>query len=276
MSVLRACALAVAAVCGSACFPRAALGAYVARTASEASGAFGWFVADAAAPGGFAPRGNDLDAVECPPSTTQAIYVLVPGVGGDSPEVQRTVPLIASSSPGAVLVFRWAPWDERDALVARLADGLSVVAECMPASLIVVAHSSGGVLASLAAGRVKGPRGAAQPWLTVITVASPLAGAVVGRQRDSTEDLMFYFDLGLAPKYPRPAPGVRVVHLRTQAPADREMKPLLGHSPNDTRVGVPGARHVDLPRSLTHAGALVYVARRLADGTFEQWLDEEP
>lgn len=77
-----------------------------------------------------------------------------------------------------------------------------------------------------------------------------------------------------ATHYPSPVRGVRVLHLRTAAPADPDMASFLGHSPNDVGVGVPGARHIDLPRALTHAGAMVYVGRRLADGSFANWVNE--
>jgi hypothetical protein len=59
---------------------------------------------------------------------------------------------------------------------------------------------------------------------------------------------------------------VRVVHLRTQAPADVSMMGLPAHPPNDPSVGVPGAPQINLPAKLNHDGALIYVIRALMDG----------
>ncbi|MBK7864701.1 MAG: hypothetical protein IPJ65_40095 [Archangiaceae bacterium] len=257
------------------CLPQVVAAAYLARQASEGSGAFGWF---RVTPGGLERVGAQLDGAACRALVGEdrggPVYVLVHGAGGDGLEVTRARELLLPARHDALLLFRWVPWELRDTLVANLASGLSQVARCAPGRGMVLSHSAGGVLASLAAGRVQAPPGAPGPWLTVATIAAPLAGEVAGPRRSSEEELLVMLDFGAAQRYPRPAPGVRVLHLRTQLPGDPMMKPVLGHLPNDVRVGVPGARQVDLPPSLNHNGALVYVARRLADGSFEGWLDE--
>ena len=72
-------------------------------------------------------------------------------------------------------------------------------------------------------------------------------------------------------EYPVAPTSVATVHLRTQYPGDQVMKPKDGLAPNDPAVGIPGARQVDLPATLTHDEALVYVAQKIADGTWREW-----
>jgi hypothetical protein len=84
---------------------------------------------------------------------------------------------------------------------------------------------------------------------------------------------MFLFDLGHAiTEYPVAPRGVRVVHLRTSPSADKFMETFLDHEPNDPTVGVPGAAQVDLPPRLDHDAALAYVAGRIADGSWLEWV----
>jgi len=120
-----------------------------------------------------------------------------------------------------------------------------------------------------------GPSDAPDGWVTVLTVASPLAGTVSrSGNAGGAEEATVMLDLGSAiAAYPEAARGVRVLHLRTQYPADSVMKPSLGRTPNDPSIGVPGARQVNLPDTLNHMTALHYVAERVADGTWVQWLD---
>ncbi len=256
----------------SSCTPRAIAAVYVARAASNGSGAFGWF----AARGEELVRvGAELDSSACPASAAGApTYVVVHGLGGDGVETRRTLELLRRARPAGVFLFRWFPWSSRDALVSQLSRGVSTLGWCGTTPVVVLAHSAGGVLASLAAARVVAPPTAPPGWLTVVTVASPLAGTVAPARRDDQQLLMFFLDLGTATHYPAPARGVRVLHLRTSPPADPDMAAFLGHAPNDVGVGVPGARQIDLPRALTHSGAMVYVGRRLADGSFARWANE--
>ena len=67
--------------------------------------------------------------------------------------------------------------------------------------------------------------------------------------------------------YPAASPGVTVVHLRTQYPADQVMKPSrAGYAPNAISASVKGAKVLDLPDTLDHDDALMYVAREIAAG----------
>ncbi len=212
-----------------------------------------------------------------PPEGEGPVLVLVPGVHGDGPEWEGLIPRLSMLAPASVYMFRWVPYDARDALVERLAEGLTRLARCSPErEVIVLAHSAGGVLASYAAGRLALPlRTGERPRLVVLTVASPLAGTQLfssplaeGRAQPS-----FFFDLGAEIfRYPPSGPGVEVYHLRTQYPADRVMRRTpLGGLPNDRSVKVPGARQIDLPPSIGHVEALGYVAQRLVDGTWSSW-----
>src|SRR5207244_10260193 len=159
-----------------------------------------------------------------------------------------------------------------------LARGLSRLAECVPLSrgrLIVVGHSAGGVIASFAASRVQLPDGSdEEPWIQVLTVGAMLAGNIPrGGPRDGSQQRNITLDLGSRIRsYPAPVPGVRVVHLRTQAPGDVTMTRVLGLLPNDPAIGVPGAPQIELPRALDHSGALQYVLWAVMDGRAGDWL----
>jgi hypothetical protein len=250
------------------------------RELAERAGRSGWFREDLASTARYRDRfaafplqDPSLSCDTLPRSGR--IVVLVHGLGGDRTEMEAALPDVLATKPAALFMFRWVPYDGRDELVRRLAGGLSHLAACSPdAEVLVVAHSAGGVLTSLAASKVRPPRGVQGIWLTALTVASPLAGTAHVPPRDNGhEEAVFLFDLGHdITRYPRPARGVRVVHLRTSAPADPFMLPNQDHLPNDRRVGVPGAPQIDLPRRLGHDQALEYVAERLADGSWTEWL----
>jgi hypothetical protein len=184
--------------------------------------------------------------------------------------------------PASVFMFRWVLYEPRDELVARLATGISRLAQCLPDSegrLVVLAHSAGGVIASLAAHQIKLPPATRPvPWVTVLTVASPLSGK---RDRapnaDGSQQALFFFDLGTRiTGYPAAAAGVRVVHLRTHYPADWVMEPNGDLSPNDPTVGVPGAPQLELPDGLGHPESLEYVAAEIAADRWKRWRDGEP
>jgi pimeloyl-ACP methyl ester carboxylesterase len=268
----RSALLAVAVTLLSGCFT---------REIAERAGASGWFRADiSTAQKSYRERFVAFpladEALACDQVPTGGrIVVLVHGLGGDRAETERAFPAVLASKPSAVFLFRWVPYDGRDELTKRLANGLTHLGACAPdAEVVMIAHSAGGVLASLAASHVRRPRGSQGTWLTIMTVASPLAGtAQVPPRDDGREEALFVWDLGHPiASYPRAARGVRVVHLRTSAPADKFMEPVGGHLPNDPRVGVRGAVQEDLPARLTHDAALAYVTERLADGSWTEWL----
>ncbi|MBK7864061.1 MAG: hypothetical protein IPJ65_36765 [Archangiaceae bacterium] len=206
------------------------------------------------------------------------IIVLVPGAGGEGPEMDAAVARVVAWGPSSLYMFRWVGTERRDEIATRLARGLSRIAACVPHSqgrIIVVGHSAGGVLASYAAAQVVLPDDSGPtPWVEVLTVSSMLAGNVPrGSGDEDQSQINFMFDLGARiTHYPTPAPGVRVVHLRTHAPADMAMTPLFGHKPNNPTVGVPGAPQIDLPPRLDHGGSLQYVLRAVMEGRAGDWL----
>ncbi len=225
------------------------------------------------------------DSVPCEELTrklgdpTKPIVVFVPGIGGDGEEMRASLPVLMESKPASVFMFRWIPFERRELIVTRLAKGVSRLAECLPGApgrLLVIAHSAGGVIASFAVGRMTapGPVGEAR-WLTVLTVAAPLAGK--GRRDarpDGNGEAIFFLDLGTRIlSYPAPTHGIQVVHLRTFAPADSVMEADQDLIPNDPKIGVPGAPQVDLPRGLSHPEALKYVAGEVAAGRWTAWRD---
>lgn len=211
---------------------------------------------------------------------THSIIVLVPGIGGDGPEMRGALPQVMGARPASVFMFRYTPFEERDELAKRLAAGLSRLAACIPQGagrILVLAHSAGGVLSCNAVSRLKAPPDVTGDWLTLITVASPLAGTnrvPAGRTPPAQRPLMY--ELGVAiPGYPEPVPGVRVVHLRTSAKSDEFMGPSGPngtHLPNDPKIGSPGAPMFDLPEDLSHGDSLIYVAKKISDGTYLEWL----
>ena len=204
------------------------------------------------------------------------VYVVIHGIGGDGPEFEDAVPVLAATKPAALYLFRWVPYDGLDRIGASLGVGLSKLLACRPrGEVIVLAHSAGGIVASYGASRVRVPSESPDDAVTVVTVASPLAGNVNrARAKDGAVEGRFMLDLGSRiTEYP-PAPrGVRGLHLRTSYPADNVMKPNGDFIPNDPKVGIPGARQVSLPAELGHVEAYGYVVRKFADGTWLGWLE---
>ena len=247
------------------------------RRIAEKMGVSGWFRADV--PGEtyrshFAPLPLNDAATQCPglpADPEKPLIVLVHGIGGDGPEMEESLPLLLSWAPPAVYMFRWVPWDDRDEVAERMARGLSRLAACTSARILVLAHSAGGVVSSHAASRVKLEAGRT---IDLLTVASPLAGTVrrAGNE-DGRAEATLMLDLGSRiTGYPEAAPGMHVVHLRTQAPADHIMVPSGDLIPNDPSVGVPGAPQLDLPAELGHLEAMVYVVKELIAGRADAWL----
>jgi hypothetical protein len=248
----------------------------------------GWFRADRAPtrddayderfePIALEPDGPCEPKLERQGDGTHRVIVLVPGIGGDGDEMRQSLPAVMGAQPASVFMFRYGAFEPRDVLVNRLALGISRLAACIPHSagrLLVLSHSAGGVLSSRAASRVTPPPGAEGEWLTVLTVASPLAGTSrVSAPSSSAGDRPLMLELGVSiPSYPAAVPGVRVVHLRSSAQSDGYMRPSGDHLPNDPAVGVPGAAQLSLPPELDHGAALVYVAKRIGDGTWTEWL----
>jgi hypothetical protein len=210
--------------------------------------------------------------------TPAPIIVLVPGIGGDGDEMHQAVPVLMATHPAAMFMFRYSPFEQLGPISERLAIGLSRLEECKTAgvsSILVLSHSAGGTVAGFAVNQVK-PTGSTEgTWLTLLTVASPLAGTSglpLGADADPKQVRLMGL-MGLRHTYyPAPAAGVRVVHLRTSALSDGYMRPSREHIPNDPHVGVPGAAQFDLPAELDHPTSLVYVAKRIADGTWSEWL----
>ena len=143
--------------------------------------------------------------------------------------------------------------------------------------LLVVAHSAGGLVVAYGATRLDIPKRARTgPALYVMTVAAALAGmddhppnpgARPKPASCSTSETHMT-------EYPVAPMSMASVHLRTQYPGDQVMKPTAQHAPNDPKVGIPGARQIDLPARLTHGGARKYVAEKIADGTWRAWFDD--
>jgi alpha-beta hydrolase superfamily lysophospholipase len=162
-------------------------------------------------------------------------------------------------------------------LVEELSAGVSRLSTCLSGHghpIVLLAHSAGGVIASFAAARINVPVGVTLPGVFIMTVASPLAGTMARiSAADGTAEPRFVMDLGTAiTSYPAAAFGVQVVHLRTSFPADPHMEVTKeGHLPNDPSVGVAGARQINLPVELSHDASLLYVARKIADGSWERW-----
>ncbi|MBL8954026.1 MAG: hypothetical protein JNK82_24830 [Myxococcaceae bacterium] len=250
---------------------------------------YGWFdsavtVQDEAYAEGFQRVADHLDQVPCEKLVStwregrKPVIVLLHGAGGEGPEIDSAVPVLASGAPSAFYRLKWSAWDTRKPLTDRMARGISHLGRCAAESdreVVVIAHSAGGVLVSYVAHALDVPvRADGQPTVTVLTVAAPLSGAVAATpmRRPMTH---FFFELGRPLEYQAAAPGVRVIHLRTSMPGDVQMAPILGHPPNDPNVGVPGAPTIDLPRSLTHSGALFYVSKLLATNELDGWLTEK-
>lgn len=243
-------------------------------TIARELGTVGWFEADSA------NRWNPVANGGCLASeTTGDVIVLVHGAKGDGPEISALLPVLAGAKPAALLLYRWVPWDDRDAIARRFAVGFSHLLRCAPwadGRVLVVAHSAGGIVVGHGATRIDIPRRERTgPAVFLMTVAAPMAG-MNDRQAndDGRAEVRFLLDWGThIQKYPPAPTAMAVVHLRTQFPADAVMQPTPRHAPNDPTVGIPGARQLELPAGLSHDGALMYVAERLADGTWRSWFE---
>ncbi len=249
--------------------------AAVAVWALVAAGCFrgGWYSvkADRAqAPGLGTPVALDGSAT-CPTLSAEAtgpIVAVVHGIGGDVPNVSEVHASLASLSPRALLAFRWAMYEKTDALVARFSGGLNRLVTCTGGSvpIVVLAHSAGGVIASLAANQLEPPSDSERPVVVVVTIASPLGG--VDRASSRAEWFSkkpFALELGgKIFRYPAPPQGVQYVHVRTSPKADAVMQPApSGHRPDDPRAVVPGARQHELPEHVGHDDALLWAVRAL-------------
>ncbi|MBK7865155.1 MAG: hypothetical protein IPJ65_42475 [Archangiaceae bacterium] len=263
--------ISLAALLASGCFT---------RTIAEKMGVSGWFRCDGEGKT-YKSRFTGLDLLSpglaCPSvrDTDKPIVVLVHGVGGDGPEMEEVVPKLAAWGPAALYMLRWVPYDDRDAISARIAKGVSRLAECAPdRQIVVIAHSAGGVVTSLAAAQiVAGPT-----LIHVLTVASPLAGTVRrAGNPDGSQEATMMLDLGTRiAGYPPAAANVHVAHLRTHAPADHIMVPSGDLLPNDPKIGVPNGEQLELPGELSHSGALGYVVDELIAGRAAGWLNAKP
>ena len=242
-------------------------------------GTIGWFEADAIGQWKPLDMSARCDALAARVGEGE-VLVLVHGVKGDGEEISGLLPILTGSKPGAVLLYRWVAWDERDAIARGFANGISRLLECVPSvdgQLLVVAHSAGGIVVGYGARWISVPvRARTGPAIYMMTVAAPLAGM---NDRAPNADgraearFMLDFDTRIS-GYPAAPGSVAMVHLRTQYPGDEVMKPTPLHQRNDPKIGVPGARQIDLPATLTHDGSLVYVARKVADGTWRGWFEE--
>jgi len=210
----------------------------------------------------------DLDAA-CPAAAgSGTVYVGVHGIGGEGTEWVGVIPTLARTRPAGLYMYRWFAYDVRGSIVKGLVDGVQKLARCHADSpIVVLSHSAGGVIAAFAASRFQ------VSWrtepITIVTVASPLAGVGARPEiEDAGDDMHFFNDLGTTHRsYPAASPGIRVLHLRTHYPADAVMKPTrAGYSPNALSAVVKGSRVLDLPDTLGHDDSLLYVARELELG----------
>ncbi|MBL8949824.1 MAG: hypothetical protein JNK82_03545 [Myxococcaceae bacterium] len=205
----------------------------------------------------------------CPAAPASGtVFVLVHGIGGEGTEWVGVIPTLAQLEPAAIYMYRWFAYAERGVIVQGLVDGVQQLASCHPDHpIVVLGHSAGGVVTAFAASRFR-LKGRPAP-VTLITVASPLAGVGARPEIQDADDHMHFFnDLGTTHRsYPAASAGVAVLHLRTQYPGDVIMKPTrAGYSPNAPSAVVKGSRVLDLPGTLGHDDSLLYVARELRAG----------
>jgi hypothetical protein len=258
------------------------------RTIAKKMGISGWFRADVmpTAPDKYKERFTPISMadVACGDlrplrDAKSPVIVLVHGVGGDGPEMEQSLATLMQTPPASIFMFRWVSYSSRDEIADALSKGINHLVTCLPEAegrLLILAHSAGGVVSTFAAHELVFPPATRKgPWATLLTVASPLAGTVErAGNPDGREEAVFLLDLGTRiTSYPAAAPGLRVVHLRTHAPADSIMKPTGGRLPNDPSVGCPGAPQLDLPEGLDHTGAMVYVAGEVAADRWKQWCE---
>ncbi|MGQ0507354.1 MAG: alpha/beta fold hydrolase [Myxococcaceae bacterium] len=199
------------------------------------------------------------------------VFLLVPGVAGDGVEWWPVIPVLRQAAPAAMFMYRWLAPTPRGAVIEGLVQGVNQLVDCYAEAgpIVLLAHSAGGVISAFAASRFHlPPTDEGHPRLYVLTVASPLAGVGYRERENDNDDTRLINDLGTAQQtYPAAAPGVNVLHYRTQFPADTVMKPnVFGHEPNQRGVGVKGARELDVPVTLGHNLSLLHVARELVAG----------
>jgi hypothetical protein len=235
----------------------------------------GWFRADLPPENGnYEQRFAPVDLSDCVAHTeSSTVIVLMHGAVGDGNAMKEAIAELMRWGGGPLYMMRWSSAEPSQTAAERLSSGLSRLASCLPdARVLVLSHSAAGIIAARAAHDVHVPGGGVRVF--VLTVGAPLAGIVPRPPRDGARPSKPIFqELGRSiTEYPEAAPGVRVVHLRTSQKSDLSMTPFGKHHPNETTVGVPGARQIDLPESLTHEGALVYVVRAIIDGRVEEWL----
>lgn len=220
--------------------------------------------------GGIGHRLSLEPAGECPPLGEEGnVVVLVHGIRGQTENVLEVRDVLAALEPAAMLSFHWSALEESKGLIRRLTEGLNHLVECTPRgrTIVVFAHSAGGVLASMAAAKVRIESGAGTE-LVVVTVASPLAGAGYSSWRLKLLPIKpFAITMsGKLERYTAPASGIRVVHVRTHAAGDHVMRETAsGHRPNDPSAVVPGAILHDLPEHVGHDDALLWAARALTE-----------
>ncbi|MBL8952076.1 MAG: hypothetical protein JNK82_14930 [Myxococcaceae bacterium] len=232
----------------------------------------GWFALPDARSRDAAPERTAVALEErgsCPGlSGSGPVVVLVHGIGGETQNVRDVRAVLERLEPAALLSFHWSAVEETRALVTRFAGGLSHLARCAGDSrpIVVLAHSAGGVLSAMAVSELTTAEAAHD--IVLVTVASPLGGAGFASWRlNLLPAKPFVLTLGgRFEGYPAPAPGVRVVHVRTHPASDAAMRQIRsGHFPDDPRAVVPGSREHALPVHVDHDDALLWAARALAE-----------
>jgi pimeloyl-ACP methyl ester carboxylesterase len=222
----------------------------------------------------------DLEAARCsdlfPKGATQLVLA-VHGIGGAGEEWEPAIaPLAASNTP--LLMYRWLPTGSRDGIARALADGINRLQECLAGNtlrLVVVGHSAGGVLAATAASLIKLNADDIGPRIAIVTVAAPLGG--MGMNKKATRGwLTFVEELGTDLRtYAPAAPGVRVLHVRTNPKSDMYAgnSSPVGQAPDWVPPGVPGARAIDLDETIEHSAAVAFAAKALQKDTWKLWSD---
>lgn len=226
----------------------------------------GWFVVDPQPD--WRAHSTELPLVSSACSNLPAhpagrpIWLLVPGVLGDGPEWDDTVPMLAPLA-GQIWIWRWYPNHGREALTHTLSAGIDQLRACAPdaSEVVVLSHSGGGNVAAWAVADLH----SSGPPVHLITVAAPLAGEA-SRESSPMQRRIFMADIWTTMgNYPEPSPGVRVTEYRTAWPPDNVMAPWAdGFIPNDPGVRIPGAEIHELP-GLDHDGSVAVVIRALLD-----------
>jgi pimeloyl-ACP methyl ester carboxylesterase len=227
----------------------------------------------------------DLEALGCDaliPQGARQLTVVVHGIGGAGEEWE---PAIASLSAGKtpLFMYRWLPTGSRDGIARALADGLNRLQECLAgnsARLLVVGHSAGGVLAATAASMLKPDAEDIAQRIAIVTVAAPMGGMGM-RSKAPRGWLNFVEELGTDLRsYLPAAPGVRVVHVRTDPTTDiyAANSSPVGREEGWVAPGVPGARAIDLDASVDHVQSVAFAARALQQDVWKIWGEppEEP